>query len=347
MQNKIKRDDWIDTLKACAICLVLVGHMTANARLEEYIYSFHIPLFFWVSGYLFQRENYQSFKYFIIKRAQTLIIPYFIFATFSFFVWLFIVRPLSIRGQALSTDPWYPFLGIFYAVGEGNWKNPLDVALWFLPCIFVVEIIYWRIRAHVSQPYQIFLVILSGIIGYLTTQCMSIRLPWSADVALTAVVFYAIGDWSKEALVRIKSISHWRWAAIVTLLLAVSIIASAFNGKADMNYNHYGNLLLFYAAALSGILTWIMITSIIPGNNIVTYVGKNTIIIVGLSGVANFVLQGIYFLVTKELPGTSKIGIFESLAYSTLLIASLTPAMLILNNYMPYLLGRKKASTGK
>jgi len=48
----------IDMLKSFAILMVVIGHRTDNAILEQYIYSFHIPLFFWITGYLFNPDQY-------------------------------------------------------------------------------------------------------------------------------------------------------------------------------------------------------------------------------------------------------------------------------------------------
>ena len=58
---------WLDNLKAYGIILVIIGHsivITAandsTGMLMKLIYSFHMPLFFFISGYLFRpnQENY-------------------------------------------------------------------------------------------------------------------------------------------------------------------------------------------------------------------------------------------------------------------------------------------------
>jgi uncharacterized membrane protein YcfT len=53
------RQDWIDSLKGMAIVLVVIGHLnTISNELNQYIYSFHMPLFFFFFLYLINFENY-------------------------------------------------------------------------------------------------------------------------------------------------------------------------------------------------------------------------------------------------------------------------------------------------
>ena len=140
IESRKPRLVYIDMLKSFAIFMVVIGHRTDNAILEQYIYSFHIPLFFWISGYLFNPDKCERLSIFLSRRLRTLVIPYFTFAIISFLFWFFVVRGLSVRGQIYSLDPWYPFWGLFYGIGVEPWRNPLDVALWFLPCLFISEL---------------------------------------------------------------------------------------------------------------------------------------------------------------------------------------------------------------
>ena len=85
-----KRNITIDAIKAVAILLVVLGHsiqygcgseyLESNAYFQnplfEYIYSFHMPLFAMISGYLFnQTVSKRSFIEVIINRVQRLLIP--------------------------------------------------------------------------------------------------------------------------------------------------------------------------------------------------------------------------------------------------------------------------------
>lgn len=75
---------YIDNLKGIAILLVVLGHciqeLVPNYDDNVFfkaIYSFHMPLFFIISGYLTYRKEY-VFSTVIKKRAYQLLLPYFI-----------------------------------------------------------------------------------------------------------------------------------------------------------------------------------------------------------------------------------------------------------------------------
>ena len=56
-----KRIDFIDVAKGIAIFLVVYGHTYDGRNLHLFIYSFHMPLFFFISGLLFKENKYANF----------------------------------------------------------------------------------------------------------------------------------------------------------------------------------------------------------------------------------------------------------------------------------------------
>lgn len=53
------RESWIDVLKGIGIILVVIGHTSMENPLVKWIYVFHMPLFFALSGYMFGRGRKQ------------------------------------------------------------------------------------------------------------------------------------------------------------------------------------------------------------------------------------------------------------------------------------------------
>lgn len=74
----MERNKTIDCMKGLAIIFMVVGHIHISALVDKFIYSFHMPLFFIVSGYLYHRRTV-SLEY-LKKKVKTLILPYFVFA---------------------------------------------------------------------------------------------------------------------------------------------------------------------------------------------------------------------------------------------------------------------------
>ncbi len=93
-----ERMTWADSTRGIAIILVVIGHVISNLSssglleirqyeiVKQIIYSFHMPLFFFVSGYLLAiKENEGAYsRIYILNRFITIGIPYVIF---SFMYW--------------------------------------------------------------------------------------------------------------------------------------------------------------------------------------------------------------------------------------------------------------------
>ena len=124
-----KRDYQIDAIKGFAIILVVVGHITAfsnnlenlqNNMVFQLIYSFHMPLFFFVSGYLVFGRFGPTTAEWIIKKFRQLIIPYILFTIFFFyFLFGFSVNRFTI------TD-----------ISQTLFSYTVPNSAWFLPVLF-------------------------------------------------------------------------------------------------------------------------------------------------------------------------------------------------------------------
>ena len=77
------RLDYIDSAKGIGILLVVIAHINYTQQLLTIIYSFHMPLFFAISGLLFDSSKYQNFKDFLTRKIRTLICPYILFYVLS------------------------------------------------------------------------------------------------------------------------------------------------------------------------------------------------------------------------------------------------------------------------
>lgn len=131
MKTQEKRDSSIDSLRGLAIILVVLGHSLQytntdfdNNILFRIIYSFHMPLFMFISGYVTffgQDKMVSGFK----KRATLLLFPYFSWAIVTFFL-------NAIQADQLS---WH-HAGIFFT---NLAKSPDNNGLWFLWLIFLIN----------------------------------------------------------------------------------------------------------------------------------------------------------------------------------------------------------------
>ena len=78
--DNYKRIEWIDIAKSIGIMLVILGHiLPMDSILKKYIYSFHMPLFFILTGIVYSYKDNESFCKIIEKQIKSILIPFFIF----------------------------------------------------------------------------------------------------------------------------------------------------------------------------------------------------------------------------------------------------------------------------
>lgn len=80
-----KRQGWIDIVKFFGIVAIVWGHTVSVGDVQQYLYSFHVPLFFFVVGLFFASPKLSFFR-FTAKKAKDLLVPYFLFAIISILI---------------------------------------------------------------------------------------------------------------------------------------------------------------------------------------------------------------------------------------------------------------------
>ena len=89
---KRARLNYVDLAKGFAMLLVMLGHCKNTPKnLEVWLYTFHMPLFFALSGYTLNLKRFHSFKEFAVNRFRRLIIPYF-WLSFALAILIFVFR---------------------------------------------------------------------------------------------------------------------------------------------------------------------------------------------------------------------------------------------------------------
>lgn len=89
MTKEKYRLGWIDCMKGIGIILVVLGHIYKDNLVNIWVYSFHMPLFFIISGYLsgIKDQDQFSFKLNFVHKTKTLLYPFIFFRCFLFIYW--------------------------------------------------------------------------------------------------------------------------------------------------------------------------------------------------------------------------------------------------------------------
>lgn len=329
------RIKWIDNLKFMGIYLVVLGHLDISQTILNYIYSFHMPLFFFISGYLFNISYYKNYFDFLKKKFKIIIIPYFIFSIISYILWILILRKVGSNINE-EINILKPLIGIVYSVGIENWMVH-NIPMWFLTCLFILEN-YFYFLASFSISRLILSMIILAILGGISVK-LGTHLPWGIDVSLTAGTFFSVG----YIIRKLNLINEFKCINIKQVILSmiciiIGVISSTKNGPIGMSGNYYGNLNLFYLSAFSSILGYILI---MPNNitfKFINYISNNTIIILAL----HLMIIAFIKLVCKIL-GIYLNGVFlENIIIALLTILVSIIPIFIINNFFPWIIGRNK-----
>ena len=161
----------LDSLRGFGILLVVLGHTSWSAGLVSWIFSFHMPLFFIISGMLFhERQFLDSFK----RKAIRLLVPYVFFGTVTLAYWALIERRL--RGDEGSVPN---ALANIVLARAGSNNYPQNAALWFLPCLFVTEMLFLGFFLLVNKTGSVETKTVMGGAGVIGLP--SWRWPWSVS----------------------------------------------------------------------------------------------------------------------------------------------------------------------
>lgn len=274
----MERNRSIDMAKGLGILLVILGHVpTVPEELKKVIYSFHIPLFFFISGYLYNSIKYNSFTLieFIKSRVQRYIVPYFVIGFICFFLFG-VIYPLVRDGYSADyLQSVFKFLfGLLYSRGGTSWMA-WSSPLWFLTCLFVAELILYFVLKHFKKQYIVFFIL--AIVGYCYTVITKFPLPWNIDVALTATSFMYIGYLCRKHNI-LEQYNKMKYVPILFVVLVISIL---FNSQIDFNLRNFGNVILTYSGGVSGSILVLFITNRIKQNKILEFFGFNSLLMMG------------------------------------------------------------------
>ena len=275
-----QRNTVIDIIKALGIILMVMGH--AGAPITQWIYLFHMSLFFIVSGYCIgdnYSDNFSGLKLFIKKKIKTLYIPCLLFNTS-----LLILHNLLIRLYFLD-DKIYNLKSIFIGLVKCilfSGGGELGGAMWFLRTMFISSIIYIFIEYFLkSRNIKEFEIIKS--LFFLSLLFFSWIIPYNMPGykyvnCLTVLSLYQIGHLLKKYMIKIKKLYF-----IPCFLILV--ICGKYGVQIDLNANQICNPVIFIICSISGFVVCYTISQLFllfEDQKFLKYIGRHTLSIMML-----------------------------------------------------------------
>lgn len=122
------RDEKITIAKAIAIILMVVAHAGIPHVGGAFISMFHMPLFFFVSGYCFKDKYLANPKRFAVNKVKGLYVPFvkwslisfFRVGSLTFFSGFFIVMGRAYKRINVDADKWWVTFAAFMVVAVGS-----------------------------------------------------------------------------------------------------------------------------------------------------------------------------------------------------------------------------------
>ena len=279
-----KRNVAIDIAKAFGILLMILGHCNGlPLLLHNFIFSFHVPLFFILSGYFFKPQPVRRIASVGLKR---LVVPYLVTSLACILICLLAFNP----GAA-----WQATIGTVMSNGGTphemiGAKLPMIGAIWFLLALFWCRIFYACLKRITDQPLLASFVIstLALLVGKYV-----LNLPLGILTGCCGMVFYAMGDYWKNKMK----------APVNNLYLAAGIIIwgiCIWRFHVDLALFECSLYPITMLAAFVGTYTTYLVAGKIPGclKGVLTWIGRNTLLILCYHTITSYLLN---FVISRLL----------------------------------------------
>lgn len=342
--EKVTRLDYVDVCKWLGISLVIFGHMKMPSEVLQWIYAFHMPLFFVLSGYTYRAQRID--KEFLMKKIKTIYVPFLLFAL------------IFCRGEMSS---W-----AYIAYGS---RNALDMAgtytvLWFLPCFFAAVLVFSLLMNIGNRSKLKVWILAAGVVMMLVgaKACEMLKggqpmiakygYPLNFDMALVGAVFMVAGYYFRQMIDWINTQRQWMLIVTVVALFAVTGFTAFMNlpeslnpacAHVEMSVGAYGNWGLFFANALLMSMALIGLSVLVDKwvirKKLLLFIGQNSLTILCVHGT-------ILLAASKVLPKIGLVGVddmslmLQGIVSYVIVIAVSIPAILLIKRFVPNLVGK-------
>ncbi len=315
------RDQSIDVAKGILTIFVVYGHVFSESYGKSFVYAFHIPAFFIISGMLIcvTEEWKRSWLQIIQRNIQTIVVPYIFF---------------EIVG------------GITYYIRFGYGQNPVGLLYnslvmrcnngpdWFLYILFISRLILvFAVKLHKQilkrEGYFVayFIVSMAATIAAVIFS----RSSWLIAIVRKAVIahgFLTVG-FTAQKLLRERHVFLG-----LCSLVAVAFL-SALNPLPDMSRLLFGNPALYFVSSILGSYAVLQVSKCIS-SKMLSYLGCGSIIVMGTHNPFLYFAKHVF-----------KVNEFSFLLGSVMVLVIILlefPVIYIIQNYLPWVIGKKKAN---
>ncbi|WP_073210930.1 acyltransferase family protein [Xylanibacter ruminicola] len=260
---------WIDWAKSICIFLMVVGHWSSNDNVLLFIYSFHMPALFIISGILYKPRPWH-------KSMLSFAVPVAFFSIINI-AFLLLTGSICIE-NLFSKDVFFRLFHYRYGLGEGFYCGD-----WFLWALLGLRLFYGDI-SYLSALRKYYIPIVVSVIVYMSLESHFLTIDTIFRGAyvgrlVPAMPFFCLGFFLKD--------NSWKpWGFSVYTLLALSgllLVMPIINGNTSINSNIYGisYSVFFVFASISSVILF-ELSNCLPALRFVTVISNGTLLVLGL-----------------------------------------------------------------
>jgi fucose 4-O-acetylase-like acetyltransferase len=289
---RLQRIAWIDVARGIGILLVVLGHLDSGLS-SRIIYAFHMPFFFFLSGYVHKVQGH--YAGFFRKRCIHLLVPYIAF--------LILLAPLELHRASHGGSG-----AIQKAITEMLWGGDHlhgDYGVfWFITCLFATQqIANWLLSKFGPLRIAFYATVSMALAHVNSALFPHFTLPLDLNVVAAALPFYLLGYYAKKV-----DLDRW-W---ITFLAAFGVIATVWLAYLDVPIQYDMRGAIYGVPLLSLLLAGCCILAMIRLSKFILLAPPITTIFQKVGAAS----MGIMFLhkPLPSLPGFSRLSLFHPFA---------------------------------
>lgn len=321
---------WVDTAKALGMFFIVLGHFFPP-YISPWIYTFNVPLFFFISGFLAKKE--EKWSVFWHKNVNGLVIPFLLLSVLINIPWL-ISNVTDVHNLIL----W--FLGVLFGFHSIDGINGC-LNMWFVYCLLVVKVLFQFTSSNTRISILFVMTCLCGMIIY---HQYELQLRWAVSNVLYAYPYFVAGYWFKQkSLISLvaKNITACCWNIPIILATLFSGVIACYNGIAYTYEGGVGkSLIIMMLCSVINILSMIRLSYAIQHfrEHDVCVISKGSILILAFHLVLVYPIGRLVGHFLKEYP---VIESFTFAIFSLCICIAFIPFINFVHKHLPILMGRR------
>lgn len=346
-----KRLDYFDIAKGIGVFLVLIGHLQGEEIFQyspfilpvcEWIFSFHMPFFFIISGMLicYKNDTSKDLKDTVKKRFRGIMIPYYWFSFFYMLVVFVAYFKKQIMIDTVLINLWY----VICCYGMN--------VLWFLPALFFAEIIFIFIMQKFDRRISVSLISVQCAIALVVAYILR-QGTYDSTVAecthqlLIAVVrpfiacsFIGIGYFGFE-LINKKELAKVKEIFIALFLLVLGAAFVWVNHGVDFRSMVFKNVFTYYLCSCATSFGLILMCKNIKPFKFWKFLGTNSLIFMAVHGSETVA----YYATRLAMWANQYLTRARGYICYTIIVCVITLysciMILLINKFAPFVVGKK------